>query len=685
MKNPVRYNLRVPFNSTFSAAEEEATLEVLRRGDIDEALFFLPNLEERSSGLQTLAECQRCADRLAPIFERLRGEGIVPSINIWWTVSFSDFPGLPREHREKFDFRWAVRQDGHESRTVACPQDQAWRQHTREMYAIFARLNPARMWIDDDMRMTLRADLHDACFCDVCLEEMSRRIGRTIARSELVPAIMADPPNAVRDSWLEFLDDLCHDNVRGLADAVREANPETQTCLMHSIMEIHNAEGRRWDRLIDALGGNEPWCRPPIGPYYDATPITYCSCLNSCRLALAVIPGHVKMAPEIENYPQSRFMTSPRGVKMSLVFAQLFGMGAATISAYRYVGRLDLEIQRHDAWSGMLHDVKPYLQSIAELGVERHQFQGISMFHHGQVCRHTRDVADEPKPIFLYRRRPLDDALPLLGFATRYDAADVTVFAGEHIACLNETERHEVFGRGVLLDGRAAETLLLSGDGALAGLKSAAGESSASFETIEDAAFGGLVGDPINLRWESTARQFDWLDGARTVSLVRDYDDCETGHVIVLYENELGGRVAVIPYDSQAEMITLGLTYETMCTPGFLSFPRQAQLKAVLEWLNRGPLPLFVPGAPSVYPLLIRQEKRLIASVTNLMTDPVSNLSLELAVPGIVPVSARHLQQDGTWADAADLSIDTVEGGAVTVRTSITAERLEPVVLLLDS
>ena len=73
MKKTVRYILRVPFNSTFSTAEEEATFEVLRRGDIDEALFFLPNLEERSSGLQTLAECRRCADRLAPIFERLRG------------------------------------------------------------------------------------------------------------------------------------------------------------------------------------------------------------------------------------------------------------------------------------------------------------------------------------------------------------------------------------------------------------------------------------------------------------------------------------------------------------------------------------------------------------------------------------------------------------------------------------
>ena len=33
---------------------------------------------------------------------------IAPSINIWWTVSFSEFTGMPRDLRDRFKFRWAV-------------------------------------------------------------------------------------------------------------------------------------------------------------------------------------------------------------------------------------------------------------------------------------------------------------------------------------------------------------------------------------------------------------------------------------------------------------------------------------------------------------------------------------------------------------------------------------------------
>lgn len=684
MSNPVRYHLRVPFNSTFSAAEEDATFDVLSRGDIDEAMFFVPNLEERCSGMQTIETCRRCADRLAPIFDRARSEGVVPSINFYWTASFSDFPSLPRDHRDTFDFRWAMRQDGHLSHVVACPQDEAWRAHTREMYGIFAALKPTRVWIDDDLRMTFRADMYDACFCDVCVGEMARRTGQPIARTELSAAILAAPPNAIRDAWLEFQDDIACDVIAGLSAAVRDVSPETQTCLMHSSYEIHAAEGRHWDRIIDALGGDQPYFRPPIGPYYEATPITYTADFNCCRLMRAVVPEHVEMVPEIENYPQSRFMTSTTSVRLHLLWAQLLGMRETTLSTFRYGGRIDLEIAREDPWSGLLRELKPYLQSIADLGIKQDQFRGVSMYYNERVCHHTRDVTDMSKVIFLYRRRPLDYALPLLGIATRYDGNDLTVFAGEHVACLSDDERRDAFSGGVLLDGRAAETLLLGGHGALAGLSSAAGETGASQETIEDAEFG-FVGDPINLRWEGAARQFEWTAGARTISVLRDYDGNDTGHGIVLFENELGGRVAVIPYDSQVEIAALGYMYESMCTPGFLSFPRQAQLKAVFEWMNRGPLPLFVPDAPSVSPLLIQQDDRLIVSITNLMSDPVPNLRFELGVPGVKPIAVKHLQTDGTWMDMADATIETAENGAVVVRTSITASHLDPVVLVVET
>ena len=682
----VRYHLRVPFRSTYSAAEEEALFEVLDRGTIDEAMFLVPHLEALSEGLGTLDECRACMERLEPIFQRLRGKGIAPSINIWWTVSFSSFPGLARDQREQFDFRWAVGIDGTVSRIVACPQDEAWRNHTRKVYGIFAELKPARMWIDDDVRMTLKADLYSACFCETCLASMAERTGRRLTREELLAGIMADPPNALRDAWLELQGVLHGDVIGGLARAVHAVSPETHMGMMHSPFESHCAEGCNWHERIEALGEPTVYCRPGIGPYNDATAGGYASAMSNCRLSQASYPEGVVVAPELENYPHSRFSKSMRGCKAGLVFSQVLGITEMTFHVYRDEGRLDLEVQYEDPWSKLLRDMKPCLQSIADLGIERDQFEGVSLYFHEDVCRHTRGAESEPKPIFLYRQRPLDNALPLLGVATCYGRSKVTVFAGEQICCLSEQERRDVFSRGVLLDGRAAESLLLAGDGALAGVLKVKADVGSSHETIEDAAFGGTVGEPINTRWEDRALQFKWASGARTVSVLRRYDGSVTGDGVVLFENELGGRVAVFPFDSQDEAISLGAASQSMCSPGFLSFARQAQLKAVLEWLNRGPLPLFVPQAPTIYPLLIRQENRLIVSVTNLLPDPVENLSFELGRPGIEMAGVERLRDDGSWETLSDASIEAPDPqGRVAVRTSVTIPYLETAVLVLGS
>ena len=684
MQKRVRYHLRISGTSGVSAAEDEALWEVIQRGGFDEVMFFAPHLEALSGGLGTLEECEKCAEGLAPWFERLRGEGIAPSINIWWTVSFSNFPGLLRDQREQFDFRWAVATDGKVSRVVACPQDEGWRDHTRRMYGIFAKLEPARMWIDDDVRMTLKGEIYSACFCEACLVSMEERTGRSFTREELLAAIMADPPNSIRDTWLEFQSDLHLELIGGLARAVHEVSGQTHMGLMHSHFESHAAEGCNWGRAIEALGEPAVYCRSGIGPYNDATAQSFAAALSNCQLALAAYPEGVVAAPELENYPHSRFSKSMRAVKASLMFSQLLGVAEMTFHIYRDEGRLDLEVYREDPWSGLLKGMKPCLQSVADLGIGRDQFDGVSLYFHEEVCRHTRGVADEPKPIFLYRQRPFDQSLPLLGMATRYGTGKVTAFAGEQICCLSEAERQEVFSRGVLLDGRAAESLWLAGDGALAGVRGRREDASSSHETVEVSAFEGLLGEPINTRWEERALQFEWADAARTISVLRGYDGSETGHGMVLFENELGGRVAVLPYDSQNEVISLGLAQQSMGSAGFLSFARQAQLKAVLEWLNRGPLGLFVPNAPSIYPLLIRQADRLIVGVTNLLPDPVENLTLELGEPGFEIKGVKYLLDDGNWEDLSDAMVESADAqGRAVVQTSLTVDYLETAVLVL--
>lgn len=686
-RRPVRYHLRATLTPEHHEAEEAALWQVLRQGQFDEVLFFVPHAEERSSGLGTDADNARLVEILAPLFERLRAAGIAPSINIWWTVAFSEFAGMPRDLRDSFNFRWAVTIDGRESRAVACPRCPAWRAQVVRMYQAYASLKPVRIWIDDDVRMTLRADLHSPCFCDSCLAAMQARTGTRFTRDELLTGILADPPNPVREAWLAEQEQLMLDIVTGLATGVHAASPETHVSLMHSGPEHHSAEGRNWARLVAALGQPTPMLRPSIGTYTEGLGPAFAAALNCSRRSLAAYPPGVEVAPEIETYPQSRFGKSVASVTADLVLAQLLGVREMTFSIYRFGGRLDLEIAREDVWSELLGRLKPKLQALADLGITPAQQRGIGLYWHEQEARHARSVQQQSKPIFLYRQHPWDQTLPLFGLATSYGPSRVMAFAGEQVACLSDAERERVFAGGVLLDARAAEELLLLGCGDLAGIARRLPDTTAAVETIEDAAFGGLAGDVINCRWTSQPWQFECLPGTRAVSRLRGYRHEDHGHGVLVCENRLGGRVVVVPFDSQAGAASgLGLSYPALESPSFLCRARQAQLRAALEWATRGPLPLVVEDAPLAYPLLIEQPRRLIIGVANLMPDAIAKLTLCLATPtAFVPKRLRVLTREGKWRACrrAEIATDPVSGTTL-LRTDLALPYLDVATLILD-
>ena len=681
---PVRYHLRATLTPDRWCIEERALWRVIRRGRIDEVMFFVPHAEERSDGLGTGADHRRMVTVLRPVFARLRRAGVAPSINLWWTMSFSEFPGYPRDLRSRFKFRWAVSVDGRTSRSAACPRCPAWRGQVSGMYRAYAALEPDRIWIDDDVRTTLRADMHSPCFCPVCLKEMRRRTGQRLDRAALLAAILADPPNPVRDAWLDYQHTLEREVVGMLAAAVHAVSPSTRVCLMHSNAEAHAAEGRCWADLVEALGVPAPMFRPSIGPYVESTGPGMAAAFNHTRLAQEVLPQGTALAPEIENYPHSRFGKSTAVVRANLMLGQLLGIPEVTFSIYRFGGRLDLETQREDPWAPLLGDIKPALQAIADLGIQPDQSRGIALFWHEHSARHARHTGGESKPIFLMRNRPWDQALPLMGMATRYGTGGVHALAGEQVECLSGDRLRTVLSGGVILDARAAESLIRMGYGAWIGFERRIDDVVAAVETIEDPRFGGIRGDVINARYTGRAWQFKRRAGARVVSCLRGYRNEVRGHGVVVFENKQGGRVVTIPVDSQAgQVASLGVVFPAYESPSFLCRPRQAQVWDALVWAGRGPLPLVVPDAPLVYPLLVEQPDRLIVGAWNLMPDAVESLAIRLARPAFPIRRVRLLEPTGRWRTVG-AHIGRPVRGSVTIDTGVRLAYLDVAVLILE-
>jgi hypothetical protein len=453
---------------------------------------------------------------------------------------------------------------------------------------------------------------------------------------------------------------------------------------MHSTPDVHTAEGRRWAELRDALGAPTPTFRPGIGPYVEGNGASVASALNSARLGIAALPPGSLIAPEIENYPHSRFNKSVALVRADLELGQLIGAREMTFSIYRFGGRLDLEIAREDTWTPVLGGIKPRLQAIADLGVRPEQADGVGVYWNEDVARYSRGVADQPKPIFAFRQRPWDQVLPLLGIATRYGTGTVTAFAGEQIECLPPDELNAVFSRGVLLDARAADSLIRMGRGDLAGLVSRKPDAAGSLEVITDAAFGGPAGDVINARWTSVNAQFEWASGARIISRLHGHRGEDRGHGVALFENRLGGRVIVVPLDSQAgATMSLGIAFPPLESPSFMCRARQAQLTAALEWAGRCALPMLMEDAPQAYPLAIRQDGRLIAGVANLMADAIDGLTLRIGAPGFTPRRVRVLGPKGRWK-ASRARIEKAGRRAFRLRVPIRLAYLEVAVLLID-
>jgi hypothetical protein len=109
---------------------------------------------------------------------------------------------------------------------------------------------------------------------------------------------------------------------------------------------------------------------------------------------------------------------------------------------------------------------------------------------------------------------------------------------------------------------------------------------------------------------------------------------------MTLFENASGGRIGIIPQSGSR-----GNLYSVL----FRGWKRQEVLKRMLEWINQGPLPVFVEDAPNVCPFRRDGEKAVLIAIANLSVDPLRHLRFQMARPFAGEPQIEYLMPEGKY------------------------------------
>lgn len=640
---PARYTARMQFGPhQDSETVLREVLEVCRDGRIDEVMFFA-YAEEQNDGHDPLDRIRDWMQAIRPWKKALESEHIEVSLNPWHSVLHCD-----RHRVLKPDEQWQNMVDwrGQAATAVVCPLDPAWRAYYVEAMRIFAAEQFRVIWVDDDIRYHNHAPLDwGGCWCPLHAAEFNRRAGTNATREEIVSKVLQPgEPHPWRTVWFDMWDELHCDLITSWRDIVEEAG--TRLGLMSSALEVHSMEGRRWDRWWKAFAGDRsPIHRPHFWGYSECGSDILVYGLRLMQQNRMVQPDNVESDPEIENFPYGPWNKSFRQLFAQMSVAQVFGTDRQAVSVYDFMGNHPSDEPERAAF---LSRVKSALDWLSDLFPKSMKPVGIGVPWHADMSRiiHTDGRSEDWRSLQM-DTGGWDNWLAPFGFSfQKHPSTVVNALSGTMPWGFDEVTLREWLSKGLLLDGPAAAVLVERGFGDLIGLSKPRFITQAdvlySMEESVNAEFGLRPGAQMSLNAEKPYRdrllQGDIDKGARLVSILRSPTQQHVGHGGYVFENALGGRVAVMPWDATAG--------QNLCTQ------RRAQLAKVIAWVSRRKSCGSVDGAAWLVPQFFTDGKTWRGVIWNASPDARTELAVNLPV-GMTPLShAIQCDADGVRTDA---------------------------------
>ena len=652
----------------------DEALDYCRRHDVGEVIWKIEP-EDFSHGHPSHGMIGEYLPWLEKARDMLGEYEILSSINPWVTLNHAD---RGRNQRAVYpDWRWMVDASGKEGNACACPLSEPFLAWLAEAYRLYASTKPHVLWLEDDMRTHHHPPVTWGCYCDAHMQALSERLGRSIDREELVRRLTAPgAPDSVRPIWFQVLGESMVGVARAVAQAVSKENPDTHLGLMCSL----SVDGAWWPDALKELGVcAEPLARPGLGPYAEGRPADlFLDRFLYCK-QVRCLPEGTRLAPELENYPYTPYSKSARLTRLMLAVGQMLGAAEVTMNLYDHVGTL---MAPHDRYGAILKEVKPALDALAEVcgpgGVPR----GVGM----PFRKDLREFAHQSEGDGLDFRMSQGEgwAGPVQGAgmpAVWDDRAGVMAFTGETIRGYAQEEVRAFLSRGMLLDASALSVLEEMGFGALLGVRSGEwidkNDRPLSAEEWHDPAFGGAPGKYLTFTRMVPGERLNLIEpqeGARVISHCVNPDRERMLPCFTAFENELGGRTAVYPFDASRGFAT-----------GFMNWTRRDQLAAVVRWLGRGKVDLVIEGGAWTLPFRRDYDSYVFVGVMNLELDDWDTVTIRMSwADARMPGTVRALDASGrrTLLDAArcalsdgELSVDLKGGVKALDFTAIVIDR----------
>ncbi len=648
-----KYILRFCVEPGFQEEEKLAKLvEFCGQAKIDDVMFFVAP-EELCQGHLPIDKIVPWVELIARAKKILTPLGITTSINPWITTLHADrgrklWPGQ--------NFHTMVDPNGTKAEAVACPLCPEWRKYSVEAHKLYASIEPDTIWVEDDFR------LHNhwpplewgGCFCDLHMAEFSRLAGRQLTREEFVKGMLQPgEPHPFRKIWLDVARDSMADLAKVIGDAVHSVSPSTKVGLMSSAPFVHCAEARDWSAILYGLtsGCHEPVDRIHLPAYSDKVGWEYLMAFEvvSSRTA-ASIPASTEIYPELESFPHTTFSKSRTFTQHQIESALAIGTSGMTFNIYPMMAD---GIWAGDRYDEPLAGIKPYLNSVTELGLSSANRQGVKILSNtkSSYALHTPQGSAMSE---LYPDEQFWAGL-LIGFGvtTKHsvDALptnDVVAVSGQFFRSLDKPAIEKLFAENhVLLEGDGAYTLYQMGLGELAGIKSAEWRlDNTGYQAYEALVDGEICRGTKNARISAQCGAGDFLDieysgSPKVKSLVYDPAGKQIATGVAIHED----RVFILPYGRFARGFST-----------HLSAIRQDLIQRFLE-SNRAPKQYpFARALPflGVYAYDLGEKVALL--LVNAALDPVEQVCL--FAPGLTAKDAVEITRQGPQPKPADLIQD---------------------------